>query len=680
MPLGSTGVSLDYDVILEPNDGSGALGLMLAPITGQGTKAWHITEIPIPAGARVTDSGLGVQDLPPEYAASVFRSTNLDGLGFRLAINSQHGYMSGCVQTSVDGKIIKPPGSSEITLPTSEGKVLAMEEMTLSSVTYYYVTDGRYLHYSTNGTSFTQCMDAGSGNRISSLQKYGNAAGTVGMVVAIETDDALETPGLYYYTTDGTNFTQVSADATRHFNYFFVQDKTLFGLQNPNVYYTTTNPFSATPTWSGSTTVGDQSHKFQGGLVVAGVIVIAKEDRLYTVNGSGTVSTLVSQFAEIPSRRNFDQLVAGKDSNIYTTVEDDVWAYDPVSGDLIPMGLHDLPDRQLTMTNQPNNGLAVDINEVYTIHGQNLTASQGPSIVRIDTRQNTEVLGDPRPVFERWLTTTASGYLPQGPMKATRSFTSLTTGRHLFFNTTTAGKIGRMELPRAYDPTVDSGSVYDTLDNVYRSGWMHHNFAGEQKDYTQVIIDMGGREVPGSYVTAYYYLDGDLTTRYTLGRANTGVFTVLEFASGVTARLFLLELVLHSNSSSNTPEVVSWNVKASVKFPLKEIFTLKIRVGDKIRNRSGAAGTYSAKQIRERLRELRAARNIRIRYRDYRGYDITNVRILSGFEEVDEIDDNDRNDETIMTFRVLKIMDGSWLSTGLTNWEDEDTPWRTWTD
>src|SRR5690606_37505096 len=123
----------------------------------------------------------------------------------------------------------------------------------------------------------------------------------------------------------------------------------------------------------------------------------------------------------------------------------------------------------------------------------------------------------------------------------TREFNSLGTGRHMFFalhdptGSNTSLKIGRMTIPRASDPTKDSLSEYAITDAIYRSGWMHHNFPAQFKDYTEVLLDTKGLSpVPTSTsISVYYYLDGDLDTRYTLAEDldNSGLKS-LEFGTG----------------------------------------------------------------------------------------------------------------------------------------------------
>lgn len=653
-PLGTLGPVIDHDVVITSSDG-GRLGLMLAK-PEQVKKAWEVTEVPAPNGLRVSSGGSSVQDSPPEMAASVYRTDNTVGMGIRISqnlgnffsTNSDKDYMSGNVMTSVSGKIIKAPFNAEITLPTSEGKVRVMQEFSSA----FYISDGRYLHRTTDGISFTQVLDVGSGMRISQAEPFGNTSGTTGMVVCAETDTSAETPQSYYYTTNGTTFTQVNAGGNRQLNYVFVKDKTMYGLANPQTFYTTTDPFAAAATWAGATVVGDTAHFFQGGFVVAGVLVIFKTDRVFTVDSSGNVSTLIAQFAEVPNDANFHGFCAGWNSNIYFTADSDVWEYDPVSGEIRQMGLSKLPDAQISASSTAREGVAFDEDAVYAVHPTNLSSTPGTSVVRI------EFDTDGKPQIERWILSSLNGYRPQGTMRFTRLFSSLGTGRHLWTATTTAGKVLRLTAPRAADPTTDSVSEYDVVDATYRSGWMHHNFPAQWKDYTEVLVDCTGLTAvpPTSSVGVYYYLDGDLSTRYTLNAALTAnKLHQLEFSNGVSARTFMLELILHCDSRTTTPQVLSWNVKAAVKFDFREIVTLTVRVGDRIRARNNAYSPHTAAEIRNRLRSWRAQKNVILGYQDYRGYSFDNIRILTGFRETDEVDDNNRPNETLLTIRVMRV-------------------------
>ena len=257
MPLGTLGSNLSHDVVLTSSDGY-TLGLMLASVE-QVKKAWQVSEIPAPTGTRVSNIGAGLQDSPPEMAATVYRDDHSAGMGPSIILNDAKDYMTGNVMTSVVGKVIKPPFSQDISLPTSEGKVRCWGEFSSA----LYCSDGRYLHRSTNGSTFAQVLDTGVGNRVSSFVNYGNATGTSGIVIGVETDDTAETSVRYYYSTDGTTFAQANAGGGRLISHFFVVDKTLYGLTNPNTFVTTTDPFAAAATWGGTTSVGDQQHKFQ---------------------------------------------------------------------------------------------------------------------------------------------------------------------------------------------------------------------------------------------------------------------------------------------------------------------------------------------------------------------------------------------------------------------------------
>jgi hypothetical protein len=644
MPFGTPGASaLDHDVVFTSSTGA-RLGLMLAGIEAT-KKAWQLEEVPAPSGIRTSTEGILFQEQPPEMAAAVFRATFTAGMGTRVIQSNKEDYMSGSVQTSVAGKVIKSPNVVEISLPTSEGDVRCWESMG----SYLYVTDGRYIHRTADGVTFAQVHDVGAANRVSSLKKYGASDADVGLVACVEVT-ATEAAARYYYSLNGSTWAQADAAGNREINYVFVEDQTLFGLINSNTMVSTTDPFAAAATWGSATQVGDEAHKFQGGFVVAGVAVIFKEDRVFTIDSAGAVATLIGQFADIPSSRNFHSFVAGWNSNIYFHADEDVWEYDPATGVIRLMGLSRLPDAQLDATLTALPGMGYDEDSVYAIHQTNL-APAGTSLVRISFAD------DGTTSFERWLHQSLNVYRPQGPMRFTRQFTSLGTGRHMFINSTNAGKILRMTMPRAADPTTDSTSEYTPVTCVYRSGWIHHNFPAQYKDYTELLLDLRGLSAapPHSAVHVFYYLDNDLSTRYTLAdELTSNRLEVLEF-SAITARSFMLELELHSDDTSQTPQVLAWNLKASVKFDFREVLTLVVRVADRVPNRNGSPSPHTAAQIRSVLREMRAQQSETLAYKDYRGYAFDNVRILTGFKESDVVDDRYRLDETAMTIRVMRV-------------------------
>ena len=144
---GSLNTDLAHDVVLTGSDGT-VVGVMLTkPVNEDGTqepKHWQLSEVNIPAGVRVSEVGLNQSDLAPDTASSVFRESNIGGMGLPIIVTGADNYMSGLVQTGVLNKIILPPAVTEITLPTSEGDVQAWGQFNGA----LYVTDGRYLHRS----------------------------------------------------------------------------------------------------------------------------------------------------------------------------------------------------------------------------------------------------------------------------------------------------------------------------------------------------------------------------------------------------------------------------------------------------------------------------------------------------------------------------------------------------
>jgi len=601
-------------------------------------------EVPTPVNVRVSDDGAGLVDLPPELESVVFRDNHIGGIGHVLPINGKTDYYSGVAYTGIDGKVTLPPGVDEITLPTSEGNVRVMIEFEGAML----VSDGRYLHRSTNGTTFTQVLDVGATGVITGGCAYGASDGGTGVVIGWEIAGASQ---LAYFSEDSITYTQYTADATREFSHFFVNGETLFGLDQPSTYRTTTDPFSATATFGTATKVGDQLGVFQGGFVVSNILVIFKTDRAYTVAADGTVKILIAQFADTPDDHNFEHFVAGHNSNIYTTVDEEMWEYDPVGGGIRPLGLSRLPDTQLTPAASHQDGAAYDGVGIYAIHHAKLPheAAGGASLVRIVFDS------DSAPTYERWLTETVSGYRPQGPLHYTRAFSNLNTGRGLYFNTTTAGKIGLLNIFRAPNPVEDTSSEYQTAPCHLFTGDITHNFPGQQKDYTELTLDVTGLSAT-STLSVYYYLDSDLSTRYTIVEDLdvSGLYS-LNFPEPTSGRTIMLDFVRDVTTAAESPVIHSWTLRAAVKFRIREVASLGIRVADNLEGRRGTIIKQTAMYIRNRLRELRDAEDIAIKYQDYRGYEFDNVRILPGFSETDASDESANLDETILQFRVMRV-------------------------
>lgn len=641
--------NLNADVVLTASNGKSLSVVLARGVDSQGNplpKAWRMTEVPTPVNVRVAEQGASLVDLPPELEAVIYRDNHIGGIGERLTSNEGNRYYSGVAYTGVDGFVTLPPGADEITLPTSEGNVRVITEFDGA----VFISDGRYLHRSTDGTTFTQVLDAGAGNVITNVTAFGAADGDTGIVVGIEDSNGASIR--YQYSTDGTTFTNTTDDASRHFSYFFVYNDTLYGLDQPNTFRTTTDPFSATATWGSATEVGEELYRFQGGFIVSNLLVIFKTDRVYTVDSSGTVKILVAQFADTPDASNFEAFVAGHNSNIYFTVDEELWEYNPVGGGVRPLGIARLPDTIISTATSHLDAAAYDGVGVYALHHtiQPHESSGGTSIIRIVFD------GEGTPTYERWLTTTASGYRPQGPFHVTRAFSSLNTGRGLYFNTTTAGKVGLLNLFRAPNPTEDTSSEYSTVDAHMYTGDITHNFPGQPKDYTELTLDVTGLSST-STISAYYYLNGSSTRKTLIEDIDADGLYTLEFPEPTTARSIMLDFVRSTSSAADTPVIRSWALRAAVKFRLREVVTLAARVTDHVVGRNGYVSPHSAVDFRRILRELRETENLNIKYEDYKGYTFENVRVLPGFNEIDISDETKNRDETVLEFRVMKVSD-----------------------
>lgn len=645
------GKSLDYDVVL--TSGGTRLGLMLGRNVEQlgqmGKKNWTLEEVPTPTNLRVGEDGAGLVDLPPEMESVVFRDRHTEGMGSLQIGTVGKEFYTGSGQ-AFDGGFVVPPSADELDLPTSEGDVRVWFEFGSA----LYVSDGRYLHKTANGANFVQVLDAGEGNAITHGLPFGADDGDTGVVVAAETTStgaAID----YFFSTDGAAFTQVTTDATRRPHYFVQQDQTLFGLLNPNELRTTTDPFEAAAVWAGPTIIGDEANDFHGGVVVAGVILLFKEDRVYTLDVNADVATLIAQFANTPGPLNFPDHAVGFNSNVYTIVDNEVWEYDPVSGNLAALGLSTLSDTEYDP--DYTRGITYDGRALFTIR-----QSRFPGDITADTTLMRTTFDGARPVFQQWVEQTISGYRPEGPVHFSRLFPTLKTGRGVYFATDTAGKVGRLNVPRTENPTADEKTEYTTVASRFLSGWMVHNFPGQTKDYTEVTLDLQGLSPapPKSTADVYFYTDFDLSSR-TLLKANLDAnkLHTLEFSSGLSARSFMLEVILTSDDPSSSPNLLSWSVRASVKFRLREVLGLVVRLEDHVQGRFGTISPFSVRQLRDLLRTFRKSLNNVISYQDYRGYQFDNVRILPGFQEVEAEDEAAGVDKTLMALRIMRVSEAT---------------------
>lgn len=645
-----------HDVLFETSDGQ-KIGCMLVRPPKE-AKGWAVGEIPAPENLRVTLTGVGSQDFPPEMAAATFRRSNHEGMRSRVVDNLQNDYMSGLVQTSVVGKVLKPPGNEEISLPSSEGAVRDIIEFENSAgVHAIFCSDGRYLHRSTNGVLWSEVLDVGAGNRISDLETFGATDGNPYLLVCVEVA-ATGAAVNYYYSSLGTSgsFTQRNTADGSTARFMFVRDDTLVGLIQPNILRTVQDPTNA-GTWSGPTEVGDQQSGFQGGITIAARLVIFKEDRVFTIDAAGGVSTLIAQFERNAGPWNFQTWAAGFNSNLYMWIDAELWEYDPVTGEMRPLNLRTIPDTLIETVGGTRGGIAYDNVGLYVIHETTLSLpdgslSAGTSIIRMVLDR------DGIPIYERWFQQTPqNGYRAQGPLHFSQRFAGA-TGRALYCSSTTAGRLIRIHLPRAADPKNDSNAIYDLTPSVLRTGWIDHNFPAQAKDYTTLVLGLNGvtSTPPRSTVDVYYYLDNDETTRHTLITGLSSVGHDQVHFEGITANSIMLEFVLLSDADVKSPEIATWALFAAVKFELREVIELAVRIMDHPLTRNGTESPHTANELRNALRGIRTRRGITISYKDYRGFEFNNVRVLPGIGEQDIWSEGHIGaHEEVMTLRVLRV-------------------------
>ena len=121
----------------------------------------------------------------------------------------------------------------------------------------------------------------------------------------------------------------------------------------------------------------------------------------------------------------------------------------------------------------------------------------------------------------------------------------------------------------------------------------------------------------------------------------------------------MLEFELVTSNVLTTPQIFSWAVRAAVKFPLREVITLGVRLSDGQKSRRRGRSSVTAAEIRAKIRHLRNHTNQTLRYQDYRGYDFANVRILPGMSESDNEDIRAVHDSTLMMLRILNVSEHS---------------------
>lgn len=642
--MSTIGPTIDYDVVFESSGGL-RLGAMLADsVDDKGRvfgKQWRAEEIPLPTHLRVAERGANLSDLPPEMAATVFQDDHSGGLGESRLTGSTAKYYTGSVAT-ISGKAFKPPFSEEITLPTSEGTVDVFFEFSGR----VYVSDGRYLHRSdATGLNFTQVLDVGAGKTITSGVVFGATTGDTYILIFGESTSG--TPFDYYMSLTGASgsWQQRKATAGSGGQKAFVRDDTLFILTNPNLMYTTQNPTNS-GTIAGPTEVGDKSSNFQGGNVVFAYLLIRKTDAVYYVDASSNVGTLIESFQRQPDANNFTWAVAGDGGLWYTTLDDDVWVYDPWAGSVDTLDIRKLPDSIMggLTSSHHHDGLTFDGSALFALHHTSLLPT-GHNIIRM-VRDGTTYH------IDRWLHQTASGYRPQGPLYATRIFGT----RQLYFATTTAGIIGRLNLFASADPTLDTSARYAAGTQILRTGWMVHEFPAEVKDYTEITVEASQvtQIPPTSTIAVYYYRDGDEAASTLVGTVDHTGATVFHLG-GVSGTSFMLEFQFSSDGPAYTPVLLSWSIKAAVKFPQRDRITLVVRCADGLKNRRGSKSEYTAQLTRRLLRQLRNVQNETITYKDFAGQTFADVKILPGRSEQVVIDHTTGTVESLITIQVLRV-------------------------
>ncbi len=617
--------SYPYDIKLTIASGAnaGAYGFMLVTPPGE-TKQLMIDEVGKPDAARLSTEDIAThQDFSPEHDTPFSQASFKAGVGqieFDFADDYAYWWGKGVV-THVDGKVyLAPPVAATLTVPTVGASNAAgfRTYITSADVRYDFMWADKYLFRRVTTDSTTNWVLVWTEPNSKPITDFDVFNGIGVIAVPTETD----ANGVDFYTQADVTAAATWAPTARNHTVFnntngrpkFVRGVrgTLFAAVDPSgIYYTVdatqdawVGPIEATVGSITGPEVGDKTYPFVELFAVNDYLMAFKKSAGYGIDSAQNVAELLWQWKEKPGPSNFKYVTAGGDYLFYV-IDPEVYAYDPGTGQQIPLKL----TRQPGFSLKNIHGIAADNQYLYVLATVRVPSIRSADSVaclrgtRTGSQWDFEVLWeDQSPTGKAYHRLFAS---PNGA--ATRLYWAYTEGSNL--------KTGVMDIPAEWDESHSGSHV--TTGELYTSISMG-GFPGFSKRHLWVTLQCERVDATEQVAVAYSTDNGvSFTSLGNTGAGGSGVVrTKLEY-SAVNSNSIVLRFTL-TGDGSNTPILRVFDHHQRVRFRYLPRVAASVRVANYVELLNGQPDSRTAAQVRADMEKLRSEDGT-ILYEDYVG-------------------------------------------------------------
>lgn len=358
------------------------------------------------------------------------------------------------------------------------------------------------------------------------------------------------------------------------------------------------NNFMNTGSWTDAIPVGDSSNDITAPVLdLNGTPIIFKEDMPYYLDGSGEVQRLAPELISEKSSTSGKNAVVWQGCAYIPAGTQALYEYDGSTEALTDIS----PSKYITNSTDFDGqivALAHDAQYLFAV---------------IDNGTKIEVVAGRWESFEdegtSWVWHPLSEITLAGCVYAT---TSTVYARRLWLlSTSTTDAVYYIPIPQQYGSITSDASYSFTSGGNIITSWHHLNFRSDKKAWVKITLTMSGTTT-NVYWRAYYQKLGDSSwteinsaAKFKTSPTTTAYLPVDGSSNKPSSPMMRFKFEPVTNSSSNTPVLLHYDVRAIWYPAVKKIIQCQIRIDDNIRDKQGNIDdTQTAATIRTALDEL----------------------------------------------------------------------------
>lgn len=389
--------------------------------------------------------------------------------------------------------------------------------------------------------------------------------------------------------------------------YAFVQNhRVLYNQTDPTSGSSWLGPIDTTLAVNGANQVsgppGDTSYPFINVLAMNNYMIAFKMDAGYTIDANQEVREALWEWKQNVAPRNFKYSCTAA-GIIYYSQTPEIYAYDPVTGRNLPIGL----STQAGFSVQDILGLDGNDGNIYVlakVQVPTIRATWSTALLRV-WRASAQQW-----VFEvMWEDTSATSWsgvatVPNGTGTNVYIFSADGTTSRLFY------------FPPDYDESTQ-GNFTSTAD-MFLSFW-RTGFPNFQKKWTWLALTADNVDGTGNNIGVYYSLDKGAT--WTLLRSVTTAGLNFIPMTSITSDGIVVKLTFNSANGTVTPVLRGFDLHGRVRWRYLRQVKVAIRVADYLETLNGgraSGNTDTAAKIKTALETIRVA-DTYAQYRDFLG-------------------------------------------------------------